>query len=114
MNTDDEKIFSLIDKAVNQYTKSATTLTILALSELLAHVQSNKTLTLDEFIRYTNATPSYIRESIKAGVIEPIVYPDYKKTHEMFFDRDEGDKLIAMNKKKGYLPESLDSLDSEN
>ncbi|MDT2909333.1 hypothetical protein [Lactococcus lactis] len=109
MNTEDEKLFKLVDKAVNQYSKSATTITILALSELLAHVQSNKTLTLDEFVRYTNASPSYIRESIKAGVIRPIVYPDYKQTHEMFFDREEGDKLIDMNKKEGFLPDVLDS-----
>lgn len=102
-NTDDD-IIKIVNKAIMEISKRAASMNILALSELLAHVNGNKTLTLDEFIRYTSASPKVIRKYIKSGFIVPIVYPDYDSTHEIFFDREDGDKLIEKFKRKGFIP----------
>lgn len=104
MSKTDDEILNIVNKAIMEVSKRATSMNILALSELLAHVNGNKTLTLDEFIRYTSASPKVIKKHIKSGLIIPIVYPDYESTHEIFFDREDGDKLIEKFKRKGFIP----------
>lgn len=46
-NTDDD-IIKIVNKAIMEISKRATSMNILALSELLAHVHGNKTITLIE------------------------------------------------------------------